>query len=248
MHETTLDSSGKDYSVIDDALRGVQVGEVHAEKVRFDNVSQENPKASLFGTASPLLSKNIENSQVTGVQPDASDVPVEFGKRELRENMGSEEITVPLTFRKRPSHGSVGFVPTKRWTRDNYPTCHPVKHGKGRPSTTFTALCKAYGAEIDPDYPDRTRLESLVVRVWNAAFDGDARALKEILSRTDPAVRKVAVEGVAADLGNAMLRRMLDSGVFPVRPGYELPVVEADVLEVVQVQEAVGDGAVDGGG
>jgi len=82
----------------------------------------------------------------------------------------------------------------------------------------------------------------LVVKVWQLAEDGNIGALKEILSRTEPTVRRVAVEGVAADIGNAMLRRMLDGGTFPVREGYELPMiggVPAVVEQAVTVVEEV---------
>jgi hypothetical protein len=77
------------------------------------------------------------------------------------------------------------------------------------------------------------------------AEDGNVGALKEILSRTEPTVRRVAVEGVAADFGNAMLRKMLDRGVFPTREGYALPligepVIESEIVEDVAFEKGEG--------
>ena len=227
MQERTMDSMGNGYAGIDAALKGVVIGlevpAINAEQQLIDYLAQtnrENPKGCLSGAASPLLPKNVENSGVTG------------GLR----LMGS-------VWR------DMGYKPGKgkdsRFTRENYPRVRPPD-GSNSASLTFRSLCERYGSTVDPDDPkmERTQLESLVVRMFEAAKGGDTKAAKVILDRTDPAVRRVAVEGIAAELGNQMLRRMLEANAFPVREGFELPVVESRVLGVVRVQE--GSGGQDG--
>lgn len=82
---------------------------------------------------------------------------------------------------------------------------------------SFTDLAKKYLAEDDPTAPSRTRAETLLIAMYNAAVKKmDMKAADKILERVDPALRRVAIEGIAVEEGNAMLRRMMECTPLPV--------------------------------
>jgi len=84
---------------------------------------------------------------------------------------------------------------------------------------TFTEICRAYlDGPISAANP-RTRAEALATALYIQGMKGNTKAVGHILDRVDPALRRVAIEGVPAVEGNAMLERMLQSTSLPVRNG-----------------------------
>lgn len=88
---------------------------------------------------------------------------------------------------------------------------------KTAPARTFTEICRQYLSEPIAEGDHRTRAEVLATAMYSKGLKGDTRAASVILDRIDPAIKKIEMTGVVADVGSAMLDRLLMSTVLPIQ-------------------------------
>ena len=111
----------------------------------------------------------------------------------------------------------------------------------------FTDLAKKYLDDCDPNDPLRTRAERIIESMYAAWEAGDMKAAALILDRVDPAIKKLEVTGVAAEQGNQMLDRLLQSTMLPI-VSFDVTSIAVPVNGTISTNGTNGNGHANGNG